>query len=611
MTRLNISVLGAPEITLDGHVLKFRTRKALALLVFLALEPGRHSREKLQDIFWSDSSSGLNALRGALMYVRDALGDFEPLLIERQALSLGRSSDIWVDVWSLEAVNLAGDLASLEAACALYRGEFLEGLTLTDAPEFSDWLEARRNALRDQYLHVLTRVILLHCEAGSLETAIRCARERVRVDAFNEGAYKILIELLLESENRSGALEVLQACRDRFKRDLNTVPSQELEGLLELQSKSVLSGMLPKPQTRLEDASRFVGREREFQQLEAAWEKGLLIYIAGLPGIGKSRLMREFAASRGGLFIEFSGRPGDAAVPYASYARSIRRMLELFPDVKLEPWVIAELRRIVPMLKANSVVAPASHGLGEEGKIRLHDAIAAFHVAVAPNMMGMMIDDIQYFDAASAEASIHLVSTWERFDNASGAQRFIVNFCTNEMKPELEHGIRMQAKAGMAALIELESLELPAIQTLLESKLDQRNEALGRRLYTFAGGNPLFTLETINALLESGNFQNFSITSNVQQIILDRIARLPASASVVARLAAVAGEQFSTALARTLLSENVVLEGLESLERAGIMDSEHPKETILLGAVLNSIPEGVANVLRQRIANALEQAIVS
>ncbi len=198
-----------------------------------------------------------------------------------------------------------------------------------------------------------------------------------------------------------------------------------------------------------------VGREREWIALEMAWNAGLFTYITGAVGVGKTFLMQAFAASRGGQFIEFNGRPGDAAIPYASYARSIRNLMLRFPKVKHEAWVMKELERIVPSLGSNSIMSDRRNN-GIEATIRLCDALATFHVELASHMTGMLFDDIEYFDQASAEASIYMISSWERFTGKIGeAQHCIACFQTGRLKPEIEHGIRLQAQAGTVALIEL------------------------------------------------------------------------------------------------------------------------------------------------------------
>lgn len=200
-----------------------------------------------------------------------------------------------------------------------------------------------------------------------------------------------------------------------------------------------------------------VGREREWTQLERAWEAGLFIYICGPAGSGKTHLMRAFAASRGGQFIDLSARIGDETVPYGSHARAIRKLLARFPDVTHQQWVINELQRIVPALSLLATVT-IEQSSPIESRVRLWDAIGTFIVEHAQHMTGILIDDIEYFDQTGSEASIYLVSSWDDFSGRAGeAQPFIVCFTVGKLKPGFEDGIRQAARAGTVALIELES----------------------------------------------------------------------------------------------------------------------------------------------------------
>jgi len=68
MGLLRLAVLGPPEIFHDGSRLTFSLRKAQALLLYLAVEGGLHSRSKLAALLWPDSetSDARRTLRNAL-----------------------------------------------------------------------------------------------------------------------------------------------------------------------------------------------------------------------------------------------------------------------------------------------------------------------------------------------------------------------------------------------------------------------------------------------------------------------------------------------------------------------------------------------------------------
>ena len=77
MRGLELSLLGTPRVCVDGREAAFRTRKTLALLIYLAAEGGMHPREKLAELLWpaSESRGGRTALRSSLSRLRRALGE--------------------------------------------------------------------------------------------------------------------------------------------------------------------------------------------------------------------------------------------------------------------------------------------------------------------------------------------------------------------------------------------------------------------------------------------------------------------------------------------------------------------------------------------------------
>src|SRR4051795_9405962 len=98
MGHLHLALLGPPEVHHERQMLKFRTRKTLALLIYLAVEGGMHPREKIMALFWPESDEHHNRtmLRTTITYLRHALGDaLKPphLAVERNSLGFDFTSD--------------------------------------------------------------------------------------------------------------------------------------------------------------------------------------------------------------------------------------------------------------------------------------------------------------------------------------------------------------------------------------------------------------------------------------------------------------------------------------------------------------------------------------
>src|SRR5260370_23803826 len=153
--RVRLSVLGADEAALDGRPIVFRTKKALALLAYLAVDSGPHSRERLADLLWpqSDVAEARASLRTALNYVRQGLGPAADSVIVATRESLGVRFGAPVDL-DVQALTHAQHLArcspgnfrerEIEAAVPPVPGPFLSGMPVSDAPPFQAGVESMR-----------------------------------------------------------------------------------------------------------------------------------------------------------------------------------------------------------------------------------------------------------------------------------------------------------------------------------------------------------------------------------------------------------------------------------------------------------------------------------
>src|SRR5438105_15859726 len=113
MSQLQLSLLGTPVVKHGERTLIFSTRKALALLVYLAVEGGTHLRKTLSEAFWPelDAEHGRAALRATLLELRKVLerthgpGERAALLVERETLGFDQASPVRLQ---RRSVDLAG-----------------------------------------------------------------------------------------------------------------------------------------------------------------------------------------------------------------------------------------------------------------------------------------------------------------------------------------------------------------------------------------------------------------------------------------------------------------------------------------------------------------------
>ena len=139
-------LLGPPRVERDGATVAFDTRKAVALLAVLALADRPRPRDVLAELLWPehDAEHARGALRRTLSALRSAVGaDFVDAT--RDSVSLVRSAGLRVDVDAFRGAAVEGRAGD---AAGVFRGDFLEGFGLRDAPAFEDWQRAEADGLR-------------------------------------------------------------------------------------------------------------------------------------------------------------------------------------------------------------------------------------------------------------------------------------------------------------------------------------------------------------------------------------------------------------------------------------------------------------------------------
>src|SRR5579871_6039947 len=183
---LRLALLGVPSADVDGVPLAVDTRKAVALLAFLAIEGGTHNRDSLATLLWPDydNDRARAALRRTLSTLRTAL-DGRWLEVNRDAVSLERAG-LRLDVEEFRRLAGATNLAEQEQAAALARGPLLAGFALRDSAVFDDWQSFQAGTLARELAHLLDRLADRRAERGDWPRAIEHAQRRLALDPLQE-----------------------------------------------------------------------------------------------------------------------------------------------------------------------------------------------------------------------------------------------------------------------------------------------------------------------------------------------------------------------------------------------------------------------------------------
>ena len=170
----------------------------------------------------------------------EATAEDRHVIVDRNTVGFDFASDFALDLHLLKsAYDLARSLAGtkrpsgetrqaftsqLQQAADAWRGEFLEGFSLRDAPDFDDWASLQREAWRKRMEVVLDRLSLLYADAGATASAIETVDRWLRLNPLEERAYRRLMRLHFAAGDRAAALRAYDACRRALDKELGMPP---------------------------------------------------------------------------------------------------------------------------------------------------------------------------------------------------------------------------------------------------------------------------------------------------------------------------------------------------------------------------------------------------
>jgi DNA-binding SARP family transcriptional activator/predicted ATPase len=310
--QLTIRLLGTPEVAAAGRPLALHHQKARALLYYLAASGCPYTRDHLAALLWGEAPEGnaRHSLRSSLYHLRQALhaqGAGEALAGEGELISL-QCPDDGCDVFAFRHLMAEGTGQALSRAIALYRGPFLQGFTVSDAPLFEEWQRFVRDELSQIYLTSLQRLASWAEQRQDWSQAIVYLQRIVQLDPLSEEMQQRLIRVFLRTGAIGQALRCYHEFESELKHELGLAPSAETQALF-----STALTERGGPAVQSERARRgselhrhapqelpFVGREEVFGQLLEIAQRvrtghGCAVLIQGEDGVGRSRLVRELA----------------------------------------------------------------------------------------------------------------------------------------------------------------------------------------------------------------------------------------------------------------------------------------------------------------------------
>lgn len=629
--RLQLLLLGPPEVRVAGNPVAFPTRKTLALLIYLALAEGPQPREHLAALFWPEASPERSyaSLRNTLGHLQSALrrtGDQAPntfLAITHTTLSLNpEAAEIELDLQTVERAYVlarverssrtlpaaSANRSLLQSAAASYRGDFLVGFSLGDAPGFDDWAGTQREAWRRRLSLILDRLSEIQFAGGEFAATAETAATWIVLDALNEAAYRRKMRAHFAAGERGQALETYAACRALLADKLQVEPDPATEALaarIRVQQapdqRLAAHYLLDTPLAFLENL--FAGRAAEKQTLITHFERAVtgrpqVVTLLGEAGIGKTRLATEFltwAGTQGATVLPGGTFESGSQLPFQPLVQALRVWLEHeTAPIELvgETW-LAPLAELLPELRTRYPELPPLTQEAQAGRTQIFEAGVRLTLALATRApLVLFIDDLQWADSATLDLLQYVLRRWRK---AGARAMLLVSLRSEALRSFAQAGtgrltewfVRMERELEPTHL-ELEPLSEQETVKLVLSILAPPAPDFALWLFDDTHGHPFYLMETLKDLLERGVLHSrrraegqwafeiatdhelwkaVRVPSTVGAVVRSRLNRLSPNAFALLTAGAVLeqGLTFERLYATANLSETVALPALDEL----------------------------------------------
>jgi tetratricopeptide (TPR) repeat protein len=321
---------------------------------------------------------------------------------------------------------------------------------------------------------------------------------------------------------------------------------------------------------------RLVGRAGELAQLGAALERAragspAAVLVAGEAGVGKTRLVTEFAAlaTAGGVSVLSGGCVAlvEGELAYAPLAEALRGLVQ-----RLEPAAVTrlvsgdrgELARLLPDLGAADHQPPEQDLGVEAGRLRLFGVLHRLLARLAGDAAAVLVvEDLHWADRSSLEFLAYLIR------NLREERLLLVGTWRSDELPR-GHPVRRwlaeQHRNNRVEALELARLSRAELAERLAGILDAPAPAMVDAVFDRSGGNPFFAEELLAAATEG----MAGLPAGLREVLLLRVGDCTPPCQAVLRVAAAVGRRVEERLLAAVapLGEAELEAGLrEAVER--------------------------------------------
>ncbi|KAI9129825.1 BTAD domain-containing putative transcriptional regulator [Acaryochloris sp. CCMEE 5410] len=620
--QLCIHLLGHLRITYEGvSVANLQTDRYQSLVAYLVLKAKTpQPRSLVADLFWPNltETDAKTNLRRELYRLRQVLPAADQFLkVTARTIQWQPQLPCWLDVAEFEIAlaqvtqyeaNPQNQIEPLKHALELYQGELLPTC-------YDDWIGPERDRLYQLMVQGLTELIQCLVTLGEVRDAISYCQQLLQFEPLSESGYLTLMQLYLQQGDRTSALQSYHQCMTQLREELGIDPNTEMQTLYQKliaeqdltitppthTTSTLIAGQVARQPRKLSPQTPFVGRSREWQVMQTwlSTTSSNLLLLEGEPGIGKTRLLEEFAGiveAQGGTFLWGQGFAAETLRPYGAWIDALRSVKLASADLPEEIGVL------LPEWSQTEITV--------QDRGRLFDAVITLIARMAEQQPPLMIifDDIHWLDEASI-ALLHyglriLRGTSVQFACSARRQNLLGHSAIATLHQTLQREDRL-LDLPLSPLTATDILELITYNTS-----DSTPAARASQVYADSGGNPLLAIAVAQT-----PFQDVGDSRNLSSLVQERLQGLPKTAQKLLPWAAALGHSFDPMLLLEIAdsSLNQLLTDLENLETANILHPSHQAERyefvhdLMRQAIYQGLSAPRQRLMHRQIAEYLEK----
>jgi DNA-binding CsgD family transcriptional regulator/tetratricopeptide (TPR) repeat protein len=378
----------------------------------------------------------------------------------------------------------------------------------------------------------------------------------------------------------------------------------------------------------------FVGRLDERQRLEVIWKAvtsggRATVMVKGEPGIGKTRLVNEFAcaAYEQGAVVLFGGCTQETLTPYQPFVEALDHWAASSSAGELarrcpKP---GPLLRLLPRMTESWPSAAPRPVQPETERWQLFETIASLLQALGEDWpVVLVLDDLHWADRSSVLLLAHLARRAPQ-----PGLLLIGTYRDTELSPDhaLAEALTDLRRHQLVEQLALDGLDQAATGQLLEGLAGQATpDALGRAVHVRTEGNPFFVEEIWRHLTDTGALAGagtdaataaaLSTPQGVRDVVVARVRRLSEEARLTLSHAAVLGQEFDfdVLVHMTGMDRGLLVAALEEGLQAQVLRAvSHPvasgfrfTHALVRGAVYDGLSHPRRQDMHRRAAEAIE-----